>query len=303
MEKIKKIIFVLVLFLVIGFIAIPKGKAISNNYRPLETTDVNKILGRELELKIEIDSSLQMPTYLLGGDPLIVFTDVYNNKELGLFYHEGQNFTIFLELLDGASFRKIFWSEGVGDYTATDHTFNFGTKITFINNNLVNSGWIYVCDKLTANDYIEMGKQQGYTTGYQDGIAYALQQMDLETIEQSAYNEGYQIGYNEGIEISQNDSYDNGWYLGYDSGYNTAQAHYGIEIDSVWKTATEYGAEQYNLGVSSEFNGFDAIISAVFLFISGIGNIEILPGIKMGYVIGLFLIFGIIAFLTKGSKK
>lgn len=290
------------LFLIVGFIAIPKGKAISNNYRPLTSTDVNKIFGKDLELKIEFDSSFSPPFSIGGSTPLIAFIDHINRQELSLFLREGPGFNMVLELV-GIDYEKTFWSEALGEYLAIEHIFSFATQIEYINNQLINSGLIYVCDKLTPEGYIEIGRQQGYTTGYQEGVRYTMQQLDLETIQQSAYDEGYNFGYAEGLEVNQDWQYDNGWYSGYAKGYNLAKEQYGIEIESVWKTATEYGTDQYNLGVSSEFNGFNAIISAVFLFISGIGNIEILPGIKMGYVIGLFLIFGIIAFLTRGGKK
>ncbi len=150
------------------------------------------------------------------------------------------------------------------------------------------------------------GEQDGYDLGFQDGRT-------------KDYNDGYLDGYNDGND----DGYDTGYYhgeqdgyeLGYDDafnesyddafndGYYIAREEFGYKVGDDWKTAEWWGSYQYAQGLyAQDATGFGSLLTVVFGGFGDLLAIEILPGIYIGAIIAVPLVFGIIFFIL-GKRK
>lgn len=103
-----------------------------------------------------------------------------------------------------------------------------------------------------------------YSQGYDDG-----------------YDDGYDVGKNEGIEEGYQQGYEDGKENGFNDGYQMGLEQGRAENDS-------YGIAPF---VQSIFNGFSTMLS-----------VEIFPKIKLWYIIGIPLIFGIVKFIIGWIK-
>ena len=83
----------------------------------------------------------------------------------------------------------------------------------------------------------------------------------------------------------------------YNDGLNEGRDYFGIYYNGVWLTAEEYADirydEGYNDGLSNEINWF-SWSSTFFLMPFRILNIEILPGIRIGYFALFSLLLGVV---------
>lgn len=95
------------------------------------------------------------------------------------------------------------------------------------------------------------------------------------------YEDGYEAGKNEGIEEGYQQGYDDGEENGFNDGYQMGLEQGRAENDS-------YGITPF---VQTIFNGFSTML-----------NIEIFPKIKLWYIIGIPLIFGIVKFIIGWIK-
>lgn len=95
------------------------------------------------------------------------------------------------------------------------------------------------------------------------------------------YEDGYDSGKNEGIEEGYQQGYEDGEENGFNDGYQMGLEQGRSENDS-------YGIAPF---VQSIFNGFSTML-----------NVEIFPKIKLWYLIGIPLIFGIVRFIIGWIK-
>ena len=119
------------------------------------------------------------------------------------------------------------------------------------------------------NDGYNQGYQEGRQQGYQSGL-------------DAGYEDGRSDGYNEGYEEGKEDGKTIGYNQGYDEGYN----------------------EGYNKGLNeqAEEQGFTVLLKSVFVAIGTFLGINLLPGISIGAIIAVPIVFGIIAFII-GKRK
>lgn len=119
-------------------------------------------------------------------------------------------------------------------------------------------------------------EQKGYDNGYKDGNAIG-------------YDKGYQFGERDGFENGYIDGFENGELSGIDIGYKNGYDD-GFDVGVI-------------KGRNEEVPDFLGImIGGVFTFISVIGNWELLPGLKLIYIVGVTVMFGVVLFIT-GKRK
>lgn len=123
--------------------------------------------------------------------------------------------------------------------------------------------------------------QDGYDDGYTDGY-------------QAGREAGYQTGKEDGYYNGWNDGYDEGWEKGNESGYNR-----GYE-----KGHNEGYQKGYNTGINEQLadKDFTNILKSAFIAIGSLLAINLLPGISIGAIIAVPIVFGIIAFVL-GKRK
>lgn len=121
----------------------------------------------------------------------------------------------------------------------------------------------------------------GYQHGYNDGY-------------QSGREAGYQAGSEVGYEYGYDDGYNEGWENGNETGYNRGYEE-GHEIG--YQTG-------YNAGISEQIQDkdFTNLLKSVFVGIGSFLGINLLPGITIGAIIAVPIVFGIIAFIL-GKRK
>lgn len=95
------------------------------------------------------------------------------------------------------------------------------------------------------------------------------------------YEDGYDAGKNDGIEEGYQEGYQEGEENGFNDGYQEGYQQGKAENDS-------YGIAPF---VQTIFNGFSTML-----------NVEIFPKIKLWYLIGIPLIFGIVKFIIGWIK-
>ena len=125
--------------------------------------------------------------------------------------------------------------------------------------------------------------------------------------------ERYDLGYNDGVNATWTDAYyagkaegiTEGYDNGKDEGYILGRTVYGIESNGVWYGAKEWGDYRYEVGQSEDFNFFDGLVSLLFSSITAFGNIEILPGFRLSFFVGIVIVFGLIFFIIgkRGGGK
>lgn len=113
------------------------------------------------------------------------------------------------------------------------------------------------------------------------------------------YGHGYEDGYYDGY---LDGSMDGDYYTGYDDGYKDGK-EYGINFgrEHWYNVGYEYG---YNKGLSEQMSDkdFGSLLRGAFTAIGAFLGINLLPGISIGAIIAVPIVFGIIAFIL-GRKK
>jgi len=87
--------------------------------------------------------------------------------------------------------------------------------------------------------------------------------------------------------------------MGYIYGYETGKEDYGGFIDGQWFTAEDYGAWEYDRGLSDSIDVVGVMVGGVFGSLTALGNVEILPGLKIFYIVGIFVVFGVVGFIIQ----
>ena len=141
---------------------------------------------------------------------------------------------------------------------------------------------------------IRNNRPSDYQLGFDDGLRVG-------------YDDGFDDGYDDGLQVGYDDGYDEGLQLGFDDGlqdgYELGREDYGIKIGDDWKTADWWGSYQYAQGLhKQDATGFVDLLGAVFGGFGDLLGIEILPGIYIGAIIAVPLVFGIIFFIL-GKRK
>ncbi len=152
------------------------------------------------------------------------------------------------------------------------------------------------------------GLDEGYNNGYGEG--YINGRTD-------GYNNGYDVGYINGRTDGYNNGYNNGYNVGYDDGYMDGK-EYGINFgrEYWYEVGYEVGFGQgriagydegYSVGYSDGLSettdkNFGRLLGGLFTGIGAFLAINLLPGISIGAIIAVPIVFGIIAFIL-GRKK
>ena len=130
------------------------------------------------------------------------------------------------------------------------------------------------------------GSQDGYNDGYNDGYMYGRN---------DGYNVGKQDGYNEGYNdgLYASEGYQTGYDDGHADGYEEGK-EYGMSIgrEHWYDVGYEKG---YNKGLAAR--NFSDLLKSMFGAIGVFLGINLLPGISIGALIAVPIIFGIIAFI------
>lgn len=157
-------------------------------------------------------------------------------------------------------------------------------------------------DRGYGEGYID-GHSDGYNTGYNDGLN---DNQGFELGYNKGKNEGFQSGYDEGHWDGYNSGYNNGYYTGISEGYNNGvtdgynQGYYEGQMDGY-----DYGYQAgYNAGINEQLadKDFTNLLKSVFIAIGTFLSINLLPGISIGAIIAVPIVFGIIAFIL-GRRK
>lgn len=98
----------------------------------------------------------------------------------------------------------------------------------------------------------------------------------------------YGLGYNEGLIEGNISGYNNGYGDGYEIGYNNG-ANDGYE-------------NGINASAGNTWSSIWDFIYNIFVFIGRFMDIEILPNIKIGYIVGIAIVFALFGFIINISK-
>lgn len=154
-----------------------------------------------------------------------------------------------------------------------------------------------------GDGYID-GHNDGYNTGYNDGLN---DNQSFQIGYQIGKNEGFKNGYDEGHFEGYNAGYNNGYNTGLSEGYNQGlndgynQGYYEGQNDGY-----DYGYQAgYNAGINEQLadKDFTHLLKSVFIGIGSFLGINLLPGITIGAIIAVPVIFGIIAFILGRRKE
>lgn len=157
-------------------------------------------------------------------------------------------------------------------------------------------------DRGYGDGYID-GHDEGYNIGYNDGlndnqsfqIGYNIGKNEGF---QNGYDEGHYEGYNSGYSIGYDTGLSEGYNQGLNDGYN--QGYYAGQNDGY-----DYGYQAgYNAGINEQLEDkdFTHLLKSVFIGVGSFLGINLLPGISIGAIIAVPIIFGIIAFII-GRRK
>lgn len=123
---------------------------------------------------------------------------------------------------------------------------------------------------------------------------------------EDGYNEGYNDGYLNGIEAGYRDGEEKGYNMGFDDGYNQGytngeEAGYNQGYEQGHNAGYQAG---YNAGINEQLEDkdFTNLLKSVFIAIGSFLGINLLPGISIGAIIAVPIVFGIISFIL-GRKK
>ncbi len=129
------------------------------------------------------------------------------------------------------------------------------------------------------------GYNDGYNIGYQEG-----REAGYNAGSETGYEHGYIVGYDEGWEEGNEIGYNGGYQEGHEAGYQEGhEAGYNIG---------------YNAGINEQLDDkdFTVLLKSVFLAIGTFLGINLIPGISIGAIISVPIVFGIIAFII-GKRK
>ncbi len=229
----------------------------------------------------------------LKGSYNISFTDHHNK-----LYHNYVFASIYVDALILDDYYITFMLNG--DYLG--HLY-----VNEIQRELNNSEKFYIIRNNRPSDY-QLGFDNGLRVGYDDGYDDGL-------------DDGFYDGYNQGLDDGEVIGYQNGraeygiifngerrtaeWYgqYRYEQGFDYGRREYGIYFMNDWRNAEWYGNYMYNQGLNeTDATGFRGLLTAVFGGLGDLLGIQLLPGVYLGAIVAVPLVFGIIFFIL-GKRK
>lgn len=159
-----------------------------------------------------------------------------------------------------------------------------------------NSGYEYGRDEGLDIGYFN-GYEDGYNSGYENGFENGIEAGYDEGYingRDDGYNNGYNVGYNDGIDAGYNEGYEKGKEDGFEEGFNASREHW-------YNVGYQVG---YNKGLNEQIadRDFSHLLRSAFVAIGTFLGINLLPGISIGAIIAVPIVFGIIAFIL-GKRK
>lgn len=152
----------------------------------------------------------------------------------------------------------------------------------------------------------ETGYDNGYNVGYDEGYELGHEegyQEGLRTTSEDAFLYGYELGFREGKTEGSNEGYISGYETGYQEGY---QEGLNQENNEAFLTGYEQGFEDgkiegyqegFEEGANSGSSDIIKLLEQIFKSMDQILSVEILPNIKIWYLIGIPLVLSILHFI------
>lgn len=174
------------------------------------------------------------------------------------------------------------------------------------------------------NSGYESGLYDGYANGYQAGYdqGYLVGMNENETSYGQGYNQGYDIGYRKGKWEGQEEGFNKGWQggletgkeIGFNNGYKEGvstvyENGFGGVINPDTnnpydETASYPYGQGYNDGLlSTESGGLWAVLFSAILAPFQVLGIEMLPGVTLGMIVAVPLVFGLLAWILSAGKS
>jgi len=211
---------------------------------------------------------------------------IYFNSNLPLVHFLNVNVTLTISNDGGFSFEYIglnVMAYQVGSVYALSADFE---NASFQQLNVVSNSWTFdfkIYGDFYTGDYISVLSNYGVdNNSYFEWFYYKDFNTDIDDYWRGygdGLNDGYYDGYDYGYDDGYGDAYDLGYDYGYDDGYNQA-------FDD-----------------NENFN-FTSLLAQIFMGLGSLLAIELLPGISIGAIIAVPIVFGIIAFIIgkRGGK-
>ena len=250
----------------------------------------NQAIKNILDTYIGTTSGIDIFNYTNGG--VLVRCHIINNSANAFIQIIGGSTTLYKWIYNSIDTEESIWWYGIDP-----SIINNGNVITSPQGNSLNGFNIYELRALfsSSNDFVEQPSGDSYEQGYQDG---------------------YQAGYSDGETSGYNSGYDTGYDNGYSSGVNNVTSNpndYNLYTYNQYQGNYTNG---YNAGEQDGYNrgyldglddGADTNISfqyveSVLTLIGNFLNIEVLPGIKLSYALGIVIILTIISIIKMVVK-
>lgn len=250
----------------------------------------NQAIKNILDTYVGTTAGTDIFYYGIGG--VLVRCHVINNSSNAFIQIIGGSTTLYKWIYDSIDTDESIWWYGI-DPSIIDN----GNVITSPQGNSLNGFniWELRCLFSSSNDFVEQTSGDSYEQGYQDG---------------------YQAGYSAGETAGYNSGYGTGYDNGYSSGVNNVTTNpneYNLFTYQEWLAQYDRGLADGNSqgyeqgyldglddGASSNINY--QYVESVLNLIGNFLNIEILPGIKLSYALGIVIILTIISIIKMVVK-
>lgn len=250
----------------------------------------NTAIKNILDTYVGTTAGIDIFNYINGG--VLVRCHIINNSANAFIQIIGGSTTLYKWIYDSIDTEESTWWYGI-DPSIVDN----GNVITSPQGNSLNGFNIYELRSLfsSSNDFVEQTSGDSYEQGYQDG---------------------YQAGYSAGETAGYNSGYNTGYDNGYSSGVNNVTTNpneYNLFTYQEWLAQYDRGLAEGNSqgyeqgyldglddGASSNINY--QYVESILNLIGNFLNIEVLPGIKLSYALGIVIILTIISIIKMVVK-
>ncbi len=160
----------------------------------------------------------------------------------------------------------------------------------------------------SENAYIfRQGESSEYQQGYSDGYDRDAYNDGYNDGNDDGYDTGYYHGEQDGYDLGYEDGYEDGYDYGEFYGYNMGRHEFGIFFEGEWRKAEWFGYFSYNEGyndglIEKDLFGFGGLLTAVFGGLGSLLSVQLFPGVYLGAIVAVPLVFGIIFFIL-GKRK
>lgn len=221
-------------------------------------TDIN---SDSLSVGVDFDLYIFLASEIGLDDIYNIFEeDIEIRHRFDLELQENYNYNEIEHIITDISFDYI---EYIQTYDSATLTINY-TIETYASDRYGNDTALKLFQD-TTHVYREMNFNMTYSATYSPLYNLIRLQKDLRGL---SYDEGYQEGYDDGYHDGEEEGYMNGYFDGYEEG-----EYYGSMTQPIYK-----------------------LFNAVFRVVDNVLSVEILPGIKIWYILGVPFVFLIIQF-------